>query len=81
MWYLIKYLSEVQVDEVHCFDITSVIGVNDKGKEVKQACWAAVLQPCWESPIRFLPSRCAIIFPLINLSIVLQTTDVRLIGQ
>ena len=38
------------------------------------------LKPCWESPIRLLPSRCVIILPLINLSIVLQTTDVRLIG-
>ena len=30
------------------------------------------LKPCWESPIRLLPSRFVIIFSLINLSIVLQ---------
>ena len=43
MWYLIKCLLKVQVDEVHCFLVTSVIGVNDMGKEVKQACSAASL--------------------------------------
>ena len=36
MWYLVKCLLEVQVDEVHCFVVTNVVGVNDKGKEVKQ---------------------------------------------
>ena len=39
----IKCLSKVQVDEVHCFVVTSVIGGNDTGSEVKQACWAAAL--------------------------------------
>ena len=36
MWHLVKCLSEVQVDEVHCFVVTRVVGVNDMGKEVKQ---------------------------------------------
>ena len=34
---------KILVDEVDCFVVTSVIGVNDTGKEVKQACQAAVL--------------------------------------
>ena len=38
MWYLIKRLLKVQVDEVYCFVITRVVGVNDTSKEVKQAC-------------------------------------------
>ena len=38
MWYFIKCLLKVQVNEVHCFVVTSVIGVNDTGKEVKQGC-------------------------------------------
>ena len=40
---LVKCLLKVQVDEVHCFVVTCVIGVNDMGKEVKQACLAAAL--------------------------------------
>ena len=34
---------ESQVDEVHCFVVTCVIGVNDTSKEVKQACKVAAL--------------------------------------
>ena len=34
---------KVQVDEVHCFVVIHVVGVNDTGKEVKQACLAAAL--------------------------------------
>ena len=34
---------ESPVDEVHCFVVASVIGVNDMGKEIKQACSAAAL--------------------------------------
>ena len=36
MWYLVKCLLKVLVDEVHCFVVTSVVGVNDTGKEVKK---------------------------------------------
>ena len=43
IWYLIKCLLKVQVDEVHCFVVTSVICVNDTGKELKKACLAAAL--------------------------------------
>ena len=43
MWYLVKCLLKVQVDEVHYFVVTCVVGVNDMGKEVKQACWEAAL--------------------------------------
>ena len=43
MWYLIKCVLKVQVDKVHCFVVTSVIGVNDTGKEVKQAFQATAL--------------------------------------
>ena len=38
MWNLVKLLLKVHVDEVHCFVVTRVVGVNDTGKEVKQAC-------------------------------------------
>ena len=43
MWYLIKCLLKVQVDEVHSFVVTRVVGVNDTSKEVKQACYASAL--------------------------------------
>ena len=43
MWFLVKCLLKVQVDEVHCFVFTCVVGVNDTGKDVKQACLAATL--------------------------------------
>ena len=36
------------------------------------------LTPCWESPIRLFISKCVISLPLTNLSMVLQTTVVRL---
>ena len=51
MWHLVKCLFKVQVDEVHCFVVTRVIGVNDKSKEIKQACLAAVLVS--EAMLRF----------------------------
>ena len=35
MWYLVKCLLKVQVDEVHGFVVTLAVGVNDTGKEVK----------------------------------------------
>ena len=38
MWNLVKCLLKVQVDELYCFVFTRVVGVNDTGKEVKQAC-------------------------------------------
>ena len=38
MWYLLKFLLKVQVDKVHYFVVTCVVGVDDTGKEVKQAC-------------------------------------------
>ena len=58
-----------------------VIGVNDTNQEVEQACYAAalVIKPCWEIPIRLFPSRCVNIFPVTSLSIVFQTTEVRLV--
>ena len=37
MWYSVKWLLKGQVNEVHCLVVTRVVGVNDKGKEVKQA--------------------------------------------
>ena len=43
VWYLVKCHLKVQVDEVHCFVVTLVVGVNDRGKEAKQACYAAAL--------------------------------------
>ena len=38
IWYLVNYLLKFQVGEVHCFVVARVVGVNDTGKEVKQAC-------------------------------------------
>ena len=43
MWYLVKCLLKLQVDEVHCFFVTRIVGVNDTGKEVKRACEVAAL--------------------------------------
>ena len=42
VWYLVKCLLKVQVDEVHCFVVTRVVGVNYRGKEANQAFYAAV---------------------------------------
>ena len=80
MWYIAKCFLKVQVDEVHCFVVTRVVGVNDIGKEVKQSCLAAALVSEAMFKVRVLPLCGVIILHLINLSIVLQTIDVRLIG-
>ena len=36
MCYLVECLLKVMLDEVHCFVITCVVGVNDTSKEVMQ---------------------------------------------
>ena len=43
MWYLVKCLLKVQVDEVHCFVVTCVVCVDDTGLSGSCACfWSHV---------------------------------------
>ena len=83
MWYLVKCFLKVQIDKIYCFIVVGVIFIYDLGKEIEQACQAAsfVSKPCWELPTRLFTSKCVISLPLTNLSMVLQTTRVRLVGM
>ena len=42
MWYLVKCFLKVQIDKIYCFIIFHVICVYDLGKEIQQACQAAM---------------------------------------
>ena len=43
MWYLVKCFLKVQIDKIYCFIVVGVICVNDLGKEIEQACQAAMI--------------------------------------
>ena len=83
MWYPVKCFLKIQIDKIYCFTVVGVICVNDLGKEIEQTCQAAmfVSEAMLDSPIRLFISKCVISLPLTNLSMVLQTTEVRLMGR
>ena len=82
MWYLVKFVLKVQIGQIYCFIVVRVMCVNDFGKEIEQATQAAafVSEAMLRVPIRLFISKCVISLPLTNLSMVLQTTEVRLMG-
>ena len=83
MWYHVKCFLKVQIDKIYCFIILGVICVNDLGKEIEQACQAAtfVSKAMLGVAYQVVHSKCMISLPLTNLSMVLQTTEVRLMGR
>ena len=82
MWYLVKFFLKIQVDKIYLFIVVRVICVHDLGKEIGLACHAAtfVSESMLRLPVRFLISMCVISLSLTDLSMVLQTTEVRLLG-
>ena len=42
MWYLVKCFLKVKKDKIYCFIVVGVICVYDLGKEIEQACQAAL---------------------------------------
>ena len=84
MWYLVTCFLKVQIDKIYCFIVVGVICVNDLGKEIEQACKAApfVSEAMLGVPYQVVHfHECVISLPLTNLSMVLQTTEVRLMGR
>ena len=45
MWYLVKCILKVQIDNIYRFIVVCVICVYDLGKEIEQACRAATFVP------------------------------------
>ena len=83
MWYLVKCVLKVQIDKINCFIVVCVICVYDLGKEIEQACQAAtfVSEAMLEFTNQVVHLKCVISLPYTNLSMVLQTTEVTLMGR
>ena len=73
MWYRVKFFLKVQLDKIYSFIVVRVICVYDfRAEEIEQACQAVTyVSEAMYSCISLLVT---------NLSMVLQTTEVRLMG-
>ena len=82
MWYLVKCFLKVQIDKIYCFIVVHVICVYDLGKEIQQACQAATLvsEAMLRVTYQVVHFQVCDLLPLTNRSMVLQTTEVRLMG-
>ena len=83
MWYLVNCILKVQIDKIYCFIVVGVICVHDSGKEIAQACQAATFVSEAMLGVTYQVVHvqvCDYSLPLTNLSMVLQTTEVRQMG-
>ena len=87
MWYLAKRTLKVQIEKIYCFIVVRVICVYDLRKKIDQACQPAtfvseaMLRATYQV-VHFQVCLNTLVNPLTvtNLSTVLQTTEVRVMG-
>ena len=79
---LVKCILKVQIDNIYCIIVVRVMCVYDLGKEIEQTCQAAAfVSKEILSHLSGIHSKCVISLPITNLSMDLQSTEVRLMGQ
>ena len=80
MCYLVKCFLKAEIDKIYRLISVHVIRVYDLGKKIEQVCQAATFVSETMMRVGLFISKCVISLPLTNLSMVLHTTEVRIIS-